>query len=154
MNKFAKKLVIILGLVVVAGGPACASKPDSPGNGGAQASQNANSAVQNVKEDPYKYFNLDRRSLINNYYSNYRSSGKCPPGLAKKNNGCMPPGQAKKWHRGDKFPRDLPYYDLPHVLLEELGRTPEGEEIIRVGSALLLINIGTRMVLDVLDLQD
>ncbi len=25
----------------------------------------------------------------------------CPPGLAKKNNGCMPPGQAKKADRGD-----------------------------------------------------
>ena len=30
---------------------------------------------------------LDRRGLING----------CPPGLAKKNNGCMPPGQAKKY---------------------------------------------------------
>jgi nicotinamidase-related amidase len=30
----------------------------------------------------------------------------------------------------------------------------EGEKIIRVGSALLLINIGTQMVLDVLDLQE
>jgi hypothetical protein len=154
MNTFTKRLVIILGLVVVAGGPAYASKPYSPGNGGPQASQNANSAAQNPKKDAYSYFNLDRRSLINNHYSSYRSNGKCPPGLAKKNNGCMPPGQAKKWLRGDQFPRDLPYYDLPHALLEELGRTPEGEKIIRVGSALLLINIGTQMVLDVLDLQE
>lgn len=26
--------------------------------------------------------------------------GGCPPGLAKKENGCMPPGQAKKLLRG------------------------------------------------------
>ena len=32
----------------------------------------------------------------------------CPPGLAKKNNGCLPPGQAKK--RGD-YDRDNRYYD-------------------------------------------
>ena len=31
----------------------------------------------------------------------------CPPGLAKKNNGCLPPGQAKKMFRlGDRFERD------------------------------------------------
>jgi hypothetical protein len=30
--------------------------------------------------------------------------GGCPPGLAKKNNGCLPPGQAKKLFRtGQRF---------------------------------------------------
>src|SRR6185437_9895583 len=27
----------------------------------------------------------------------------CPPGLAKKHNGCMPPGQAKKLYRGQRW---------------------------------------------------
>jgi hypothetical protein len=31
--------------------------------------------------------------------------GGCPPGLAKKHNGCMPPGQVKKLYRvGQRFP--------------------------------------------------
>jgi hypothetical protein len=31
--------------------------------------------------------------------------GGCPPGLAKKGNGCMPPGQARKLYRvGQRFP--------------------------------------------------
>ena len=30
-------------------------------------------------------------------------AGGCPPGLAKKHNGCMPPGQAKKLYRGDRW---------------------------------------------------
>jgi len=31
--------------------------------------------------------------------------GGCPPGLAKKHNGCLPPGQAKKLYRtGQRFP--------------------------------------------------
>jgi hypothetical protein len=52
--------------------------------------------------------------------------GGCPPGLAKKHNGCMPPGQAKKLLAGQRFPagfgtrygyRQIPYdlrnrYDL------------------------------------------
>jgi len=29
--------------------------------------------------------------------------GNCPPGLAKKHNGCMPPGQARKLGRGDRW---------------------------------------------------
>jgi hypothetical protein len=29
--------------------------------------------------------------------------GGCPHGLAKKHNGCMPPGQARKLHRGDRW---------------------------------------------------
>jgi len=29
--------------------------------------------------------------------------GGCPPGLAKKNNGCMPPGQAKKLRVGQRY---------------------------------------------------
>jgi len=38
----------------------------------------------------------------------YRSSHRnCPPGLARKHNGCMPPGQARKiarWSRGERVP--------------------------------------------------
>ena len=29
--------------------------------------------------------------------------GGCPPGLAKKHNGCLPPGQARKLHRGQHW---------------------------------------------------
>jgi hypothetical protein len=52
--------------------------------------------------------------------------GGCPPGLAKKHNGCLPPGQAKKLYRGQRWQngygeryayREIPYdlrrrYDL------------------------------------------
>jgi hypothetical protein len=29
--------------------------------------------------------------------------GGCPPGLAKKHNGCLPPGQARKLYRGERW---------------------------------------------------
>lgn len=59
-----------------------------------------------------------------NYYG--YGAGGCPPGLAKKHNGCMPPGQAKKLYRGQHWQstygdrygfRQIPYdlrqrYDL------------------------------------------
>ena len=31
------------------------------------------------------------------------SSHATPPGLAKKSNGCMPPGHAKRYNRGDRW---------------------------------------------------
>lgn len=40
------------------------------------------------------------------YYRDGRYYGSnCPPGLAKKNNGCLPPGQAKaRWAVGQRLP--------------------------------------------------
>lgn len=37
----------------------------------------------------------------------------CPPGLAKKNNGCLPPGQARKLGLGDRLPSYLSQYNVP-----------------------------------------
>jgi hypothetical protein len=48
-------------------------------------------------------------------------TGGCPPGLAKKNNGCLPPGQAKKlFSQGQRVPYGYngytPYNALPYDL--------------------------------------
>lgn len=88
------------------------------------------------------------RSHIKRYYAEHRPKKHCPPGLAKKGNGCLPPGQAKKWHRGAPLPHDVVYHDLPYALLHELSHTREGEKLIRVGTDILLIHAGTRVVLD------
>jgi hypothetical protein len=47
--------------------------------------------------------------------------GSCPPGLAKKNNGCMPPGQAKKMYDvGQRYNRNFGdmwgYNQIPYDL--------------------------------------
>ena len=89
-----------------------------------------------------------------NHYSEPRKSGNCPPGLAKKNNGCQPPGQIKKWRKGEPLPGDVIYYDLPSALIDELGLTPEGDRVVQVGTDLLLISIGTGIVLDAFDIQE
>ena len=38
----------------------------------------------------------------------YTQAG-CPPGLAKKNNGCLPPGQAKKLRIGQRYAQSYGY---------------------------------------------
>lgn len=38
----------------------------------------------------------------------FDARGSCPPGLAKKDNGCMPPGQAKKlFNAGQRYDRNF-----------------------------------------------
>jgi hypothetical protein len=56
--------------------------------------------------------------------------GGCPPGLAKKNNGCLPPGQAKKlYNAGQRWPGSYGYrwnYDqIPYDLRSRYGFDPD-----------------------------
>ena len=53
-------------------------------------------------------------------------TGGCPPGLAKKNNGCMPPGQAKKLYNvGQRWPGNYGYAwnynQIPYDLRTQYG---------------------------------
>ena len=86
--------------------------------------------------------------MVRDYYEDSFKHGRCPPGLAKKRNGCMPPGQAKKWQMGRPLPRDVIYYNLPSSVVVSLGVPPSGHKYVRVASDLLLIAIGTGMVVD------
>lgn len=97
------------------------------------------------------FFGDSQRTVINNYYHQEFSRGSCPPGLAKKNNGCMPPGQAKKWRMGHPLPSDVIYYDLPPRLIVDLGPPPAGHKFVRVASDILLIAVGTGMVVDAIN---
>jgi len=73
--------------------------------------------------------------------------GGCPPGLAKKNNGCLPPGQAKKmWAVGQPLPSSVYYEPLPPMLLGRLSPAPAGYQYVRVASDVLMLAVGTRMV--------
>ena len=53
----------------------------------------------------------------------------CPPGLAKKNNGCLPPGQAKKLYNvGQRFPlgygQPWNYNQIPYNMRTQYGFNP------------------------------
>ena len=75
-------------------------------------------------------------------------AGGCPPGLAKKNPPCMPPGQAKKYAVGRPLPSDVVYYAVPRGVLVQLPPAPMGHEYVRVAADILLIAVGTGMVVD------
>lgn len=94
------------------------------------------------------YFGDHQRVVVREYYGKQYSAGRCPPGLAKKNNGCMPPGQAKKWAIGQPLPRDVVFYPVPNAVVVQLGAPPSGYKYVRVASDILLIAIGSSMIVD------
>ena len=93
-------------------------------------------------------FRDDHRIAVRDYYSDVRH---CPPGLAKKRNGCMPPGQAKKWHVGRRLPREGVYYDLPPALVIRLPPLSSNHRYVRVGADILQIVVGTGLVIDAIE---
>lgn len=97
------------------------------------------------------HFHDRQRTVIREYYHREFSGGRCPPGLAKKHNGCMPPGIARKWSRGRPLPREVVYYDLPPALVVEIGVPPPGYKYVRVASDILMIAIGTGLVVDAIE---
>lgn len=88
------------------------------------------------------------RTVVHDYYAEEIHRGYCPPGLAKKHNGCVPPGHARRWEVGRPLPRDVIFYDIPQQLVVRLGPPPHGYRYVRVASDILLIAVGTGLVID------
>lgn len=87
------------------------------------------------------------RGAIYGYYRPLYAAGNCPPGLAKKNNGCLPPGQAKKlWAIGQPLPAGIAFYPLPAALLGHLTPAPAGYQYVRVANDILMMAIGTQLI--------
>ena len=97
------------------------------------------------------YFDDRQRSAAVEYYGHQSAAGRCPPGLAKKHNGCLPPGQAKKWQRGQVLARTVVYYPVPREVVVRIGVAPPGYRYVRVANDILLIAIGTQMVVDAIE---
>ena len=97
------------------------------------------------------YFQPDQRDAARAYYEQPENKGYCPPGLAKKGNNCMPPGQPRQWQRGHPLPAGLVYYDVPRSVVLSLGVPPTGYRYVRVASDILLLAVGTNMVVDAIE---
>src|SRR5262245_59249987 len=94
-------------------------------------------------------FSAGDRDAAHAYWVQAYGRGKCPPGLAKKNNGCLPPGQAKKRYVvGRPLPPAIIVQPVPPVLLTRLGPVPAGYEYAVVDGDLVKLAVGTRLVVD------
>ncbi|MEK6592420.1 MAG: hypothetical protein AABZ67_04975 [Pseudomonadota bacterium] len=155
--------IAIAGILAV--GPAIAEKPAWAGGGKGEKGERMEKPEKNKSRQRdgderssrdgagsvvrmSEHFGDRHWTVVNDHYSEQFRRGSCPPGLAKKNNGCMPPGQAKKWQVGRPLPRDVIFYDLPPAVIVRLGRPPAGYRYVRVAADILLIAVGTAMVVD------
>lgn len=102
------------------------------------------------QQQSQRYFEDRHRADVQDYYVEQYRTGRCPPGLAKKNNGCMPPGHAKKWQVGQVLPRQVIYYEVPALLTVRFGPPPQGYRYVRVDGDILLIAIATGLIIDAL----
>ena len=174
MKPFTPKMKCALALVIggiLAAGPVMAEKPSWAGGGkggknqkneqmdrrdeqkGERRDEDNKSRRGNDGPSAGKrsHFEDQHRVYVREYYAEQFRGGRCPPGLAKKHNGCMPPGQAKKWQVGRPLPREVIYYNVPQPLVVQIGVPPRGYRYVRVATDILLIAIGTGMVIDAID---
>ena len=97
------------------------------------------------------YFNDQQRTLVREYYvQNYSNGKRCPPGLAKKNNGCMPPGQVRNWVVGEPVPRGVTVYAVPQQVILQLPPAPYGYRYSRIGGDIVLVQQQNNLIVDII----
>jgi Ni/Co efflux regulator RcnB len=143
--------------------PASADNDKDKGNGhrgGAKADKSDNDRGRGNNDDrgnkgpaavvmPYQQVVIvDRdRNVVHTYYRTEYSAGRCPPGLAKKNNGCLPPGQVNRaWIIGQPLPPEIRFEPMPRELWTQLTPPPYGYQYVRVADDIVLMSTATRVV--------
>jgi hypothetical protein len=97
-------------------------------------------------------FNVDERGRVQVFFVETHGRGKCPPGLAKKNNGCLPPGQAKKRYVvGRPLPSNIRFEPVPREVEVRIGPAPSGYQYGIVDGDLVKLTLGTLLVVDAID---
>ena len=125
---------------MLACGPAIADKP-------------AAAAAATAKVKQAGYFGDRHWTLVRDYYNEQIRAGNCPLGFVKREDGCAPPDQARKWAIGKPLPQNAVRFDVPHALSAKLGKPPAGHRYVRVGADVLLVSNRTGLVVDgILDL--
>lgn len=93
-----------------------------------------------------------QREAARSYFAKQHGRGNCPPGLAKKNNGCLPPGQAKKRYViGQPLPRGIVIAEIPVELSIRIGPAPAGYRYGILDGDLVKLAVGTMLVVDAIE---
>ena len=121
-------------VVLLSAGSVLADKPEGKGKGKGNSSErhersgrgdhDQDSRGNKHERGSRKHFEERHYAIVNEYYDQ-QLGGHCPPGLAKKRNGCMPPGQARKWQVGRSLPRDVIFYEVPQQIVIQIGPRPQ-----------------------------
>ena len=97
-------------------------------------------------------FSNTQREAARSYFVKEHGRGNCPPGLAKKHNGCLPPGQAKKRYVvGQSLPHGIVVEELPAELSVRIGPAPPGYRYGILDGDLVKLAVGTMLVVDAIE---
>jgi len=139
-----------------------------PGNGNGQAKREqvggkqkaGKSTFQRTREDSGNRVKRSRSTStdrdgngIRDRDEAYRRTAKaCPPGLAKKDNGCLPPGQAKnRFAVGERLPSSYSSYNVPPQYRDQYRDT--SEDLFRYNDGnLYRVDARTRVIEEVIRL--
>jgi hypothetical protein len=171
-----RKLILMASAAAMAASmPALAKPGNAGGQGGAHASakggkahvRTATSARANTPVRRYRVTATDRNgngildSRERRTAGNRYGANNCPPGLAKKNNGCLPPGQAKKiFAQGQRIPAGYNFFtaynDIPLRYRDDIPeayRSGDYRYIYR-DNTVYVVDPATRLVRGIFDLFD
>lgn len=134
-RKMAKAFVSLCSLLLVSG---CETMPGM-GTSGEVVVKDKNTTVAVIFSDK-------DRQLIGDYYAGRKK--RLPPGLAKKKQ--LPPGLQKQLERNGQLPPGLQERGLPGELDRKLSQLPEGYARVVIGTDVVLKNIKTRVIVDII----
>lgn len=144
-----RPILVLATVLLLAAGPAGAKK-DGKGHGNGQRGKGHDDVVV-VDVDVNVVFDADKRVVFREYWGQHYGR-KCPPGLAKKNNGCLPPGLAKKRYRvGHALPQEIVILPVPPELQVRIGVPPVGYLYGMIDGDLVKLAAGTLLVVDALE---
>jgi hypothetical protein len=87
------------------------------------------------------------RVAVYTYYREEVAAGRCPAGLAKKNNACGAPAPAKQvWKMDQPLPDSVTGEALPPALIAKISPSPAGHQYLRVDNDILIVSLGARSV--------
>jgi len=142
-----RKLALILGTAAMAiAMPALAKPGKGHGHGPAVHAKGKSGAHVRTRSRA-------RTVATPNYGAN-----ACPPGLAAKGNGCLPPGQARKlFNVGQRIPTGYnfytPYSGIPLAYRDRYG-IPTGYQYIYRDRSVYVVDPTTSLVTRIIDLID
>ncbi len=100
---------------------------------------------------PGTHFNDQNRTYVRQYYTdNYGNGKRCPPGLAKKHNGCMPPGQVRNLAVGQPLPSGVTVYSVPQPVIRQLPAAPVGYRYVLIGGDVVLVQQQNNLIVDII----
>lgn len=141
-----KNLLIAVSIAALVAVPAAAEAKHGNGHGKDKGFWHSSSKWQDGEKPKSKRGDKDilRSYVIGKYKRN------CPPGLAKKNPPCIPPGQAKKYGVGSTLPRGFEW--VPDDVVSMLTPPRPHTRYARLDKNVYLITEGTRKVVEAIEL--